>query len=228
MLAFFICGAVLVLLIGLLLVIKIRVDIRIILVVDENQRILDIEILPWGSEKWRQQYRLQMPSQAIISLILDNFFLKKKQYQLPGWFGRLSTAEKINSWLRLGPILSRAVRAVHIKTLHWRSIYGGEDAMVTALRTGSLWAAKGILISIVSSVCRLENMQIEVEPDFHQQRVWSRFSGIFQMRLVHIILVGAHIIVWMVRGYLNGRTAARRKSAQSSHRGINENCYAEY
>lgn len=228
MLAFFICGAALALLAGLLFVIKIRIDIRIILVVDQNQRIVDIEILPWGSKKWEQQYRFQMPSQSVISLLLDNLFLKKKQYQPPSWFSRLNTAQKIGSLLRISPIISRLLLAVHIKDLYWKSIYGGEDAMATALKTGSLWAAKGVFISIVSSMCRLENMQIGVEPDFDQQRLWSRFSGIFQMRLVHIILVGAHIMVWMVRGYLNGRTAARRKSAQSPHRGINENCYAEY
>lgn len=227
MLAFLILGAVLALLAGLLFLVRIRIDIRIVLVVEPEQRILDMEICPLGREKWKQRHHLQVPPGQLIALLLDILSRKSQQYHPPRWFNSLSTSHKIIALQKILIILKRLLSATHIKELDWRSIYGGEDAMLTGVITGSLWAAKGILISLVSGWCHLEQMHIRVDPDFNQERLWSRFSGIFSVRLVHIILVGAHIIVWIVRGYFNGRTAAR-KSAQSPHRGVNENCYAEY
>jgi hypothetical protein len=228
MLAFLVFGTVLVLLAGLLYFIKIRVHIRIIMVINQNQGLLDSKIAFWGNKKWQKQYHFPISFWTIMSFWWEGLLINRKQRQLPVWLSRLSTAQKIDFPLELRPIISRLLAAVHIKNLYWKTVYGGEDAMETALRTGSIWAVKGVFISILSSVSCLENMQISVTPDFHQQRLWSLFSGIFQMRLVHIILVGAHIIIWMVRGYWRGSTATRRKSVQSSHRGINENCYAEY
>lgn len=227
MLAFLIYCAVLALLAGLLLLMPIRIDIHIVLIVDQEQRILDLEILPLGREKWKQRHHLQVPPGQLITLVLEKLSQKQRQYKPPRWFNSLSTAQKIMVMQRIMIILKQLLSATHIKELDWRSIYGGEDAMLTGVITGTLWAAKGMFISMVSSWCHLENMYIGVDPDFNQERLRSRFSGIFSVRLAHIILVGAHIIVWMVRGYFYGRTAAR-KAAQPPHRGVNENCYAEY
>lgn len=227
MLAFSIFCAVLALLTGLLFLVQIRINIRIVLAVDQDQRMLDVEILPVGREKWKRGRHLQAPPGQLISLLLEKLSRNRLPYRPPWWFNSMSTAQKIIAMQKILIIFKRFLSFTHIQELDWRSIYGGEDAMLTGVITGTLWAAKGTFISMVSSWCHLEHMHIGVDPDFNQERLWSRFSGIFSVRLVHIILVGAHITVWMVRGYFNGRTAAR-KSAQSSHRGVNENCYAEY
>ncbi|HOQ09601.1 MAG TPA: DUF2953 domain-containing protein [Syntrophomonadaceae bacterium] len=226
MLAFFISLAVLALLTLVLFAVKLRIDMRIVLVVDQEQSLLDLELLPLGREKWRRQRRLELPAADLYAYLMKKL-KQKRDYRVPGWFSNLSTQEKIVFTKKMLSVTQRFLRYVHIKELRWYSICGGEDAMETALRTGSLWAAKGIIIGVASSLCRLHHFHIKVEPDFAAQRLWSYWTGIFQVRLVHIMVIGAHICVWMIRGYLNGRTATRT-TEQSSHRRVNENSYAEY
>lgn len=227
MLAFFISCAILALLLAVLLTVKLRIDIRLVLVVDREQSILDLEFWPLGSERLRRQKRLQLPPGEWIVPVIARLSKNKKEHQPDGWFSSLGTGQKADFIKKMLLAAQRYGKKVYIKELHWHSICGGEDAMQAALRTGSLWAVKGIIISMASNLCHLDHFQIKVEPDFTAERLWSRFAGIFQMRLVHIMVIGAHITVWIIRGYLNGRTA-NRKPVQSSHRGANENCYAEY
>ena len=54
----------------------------------------------------------------------------------------MSTAQKIMVMQRIMIILKQLLSATHIKELDWRSIYGGEDAMLTGVITGTLWAAR--------------------------------------------------------------------------------------
>lgn len=226
MLTFFILCALLALLVAVLFAVKLRIDVRVVLVVDQDQSILDLELLPLGREKLRRQHRLHMPPEELVSQLIARLS-PRKHFQLPGWFSSLSTSQKVVFIKKMLLIAHRFAHTICIKQLHWHSICGGEDPMQAALRTGSIWAAKETIIGLASSWCRLDHVQIKVEPDFTTDRLWSRFAGIFQVRLVHIMVVGAHIFGWMIRGYINGRTAAR-KPVQSSHRGINENCYAKY
>ena len=84
MLAFLIYCAVLALLAGLLLLMPIRIDIHIVLIVDQEQRILDIEILPLGREKWKQRHHLQVPPGQLITLVLEKLSQKQRQYKPQG------------------------------------------------------------------------------------------------------------------------------------------------
>lgn len=226
MLALSIILAVLVLLTGLTFILQIRIDICVIVSLEPDRRALNIEVLPMGRERWKQQYQVETPPGQLLPILLRKLSEKRQQFHTPGWMQQLSISQSITLFSRLFPVIRHAMRYISIKNINWRSTYGGEDAMQTAVRTGEIWAGKGIIISLLSSWCRLEGMQLGVEPDFKHERLWSRFSGIFQVKLVHIIIIGAYILVWIVRGYWIGRTA--RKSIKSSHRGINENCYAEY
>ncbi|HQA06675.1 MAG TPA: DUF2953 domain-containing protein [Syntrophomonadaceae bacterium] len=226
MLAFFISCAIMALLVVMLFTLKIRIDIRVVLAIDQERNILDLELLPLGREKLRRQKRLQLPPGELFYQLIAKLS-QKNPYQIPGWFSSLSKAQKVAFIKKMLVDVRRFVKDVHITEFHWLSICGGEDAMEAALRTGSLWAVKGIIISLASRLCHLDHFKIKVEPDFAAERLWSRFAGIFKVRLVHIMVIGAHITVWIIRGYLNGRTA-KRKSVQSPHRGTNENCYAKY
>lgn len=228
MLTFLIFCAVLVPLAVLLFAVKFRIDLRVTLVLDPSQALLDLDILPLGRERWRQQHHLQIPSGQLFEQLIEKVSQKNQRYQPPGWFSSLSRSQKAAFIQKMLPVAYRFVHNVSIKELRWRSFCGGEDPMQAALRTGTLWAVKGIVLAVVSSLCRLHKIHIEVNPDFNGERLWSGFTGIFQVRLVHIMIVGAHIMVWIIRGYLNGRTAATRESVQPPHRGVNENCYAKY
>lgn len=119
----------------------------------------------------------------------------------------------------------RVLRHLVIETLEWRTNVGMEDAMLTALVSGSLWAVKGTVISRLSSYSPIEKINLLVEPDFSNRWLRSQINCIARMRMVHIILVGPYILAKAIRGYVNGITTGKWKS---SHRRSYEDGHAKH
>lgn len=226
MLVFFILLGVLVAISAALWLWGVRVEITLIVSLDPTRRTVVAEVVPLGRPRWKRQVQIEADPGQLIAVLLQTISQKQQRLEPPRWLGRLSAAQKLHMALKLLPVARRWLQYLTIKNLEWRTTYGGEDAMFTGMVTGGIWACKGSFISIISSVCSLEHMHIDVEPDFSRPRLWSRFSGIFRMRAAHIIFISIDILLWMVRGYWIGRTTG--KPAKPPHRGVNENCYAEY
>lgn len=102
-----------------------------------------------------------------------------------------------------------AAKRIVVEKLDWQSCIGTNDAMYTALGTGGIWAIKGILTGLLSSKTRLQDINLQVEPDFDNARLNSRIYCILKMRIVHIILIALHFVVLIVRGYINGFRAGK-------------------
>ena len=101
-----------------------------------------------------------------------------------------------------------------IERLDWSSGIGLNNAMYTAIGSGGLWAVKGMLVGFLSSKSRLQDINLQVEPDFNGEKVVSHLNCILKMRIVHIILIAFYFLVLIVRGYFNGFTA---RKAEPSH-----------
>lgn len=101
-----------------------------------------------------------------------------------------------------------------IERLDWSSGIGLNDAMYTAISSGGLWVVKGMLVGFLSSKSRLQDINLQVEPDFNGEKVVSHLYCILKMRIVHIILIAFYFLVLIVRGYFNGFTA---RKAEPSH-----------
>jgi hypothetical protein len=102
-----------------------------------------------------------------------------------------------------------AAKRLVVEKLDWHSSIGTNDAMYTALGTGGIWAIKGILTGLLSSRTRLQDINLQVEPDFDSTRFNSRLYCILKMRIAHIILIALHYVVLTVRGYINGFRAGK-------------------
>lgn len=107
------------------------------------------------------------------------------------------------------------LKYVNINELRWYTVIGTGDAMYTALSVGSLWSVKGMLMAGMTKAAITEKVAINIQPDFEKQRMYSELNCIFKLRMVHIILIGVHIICLKIRRYMNGYTAAGKP--QPSH-----------
>lgn len=109
----------------------------------------------------------------------------------------------------------KLAKYAHLSEIKWDTVIGTGDAMYTALIIGSMWPFKGMLIAGITSRGVCEKVSINIQPDFEVKRIYSELDCIFKLRLVHIILIGIHIICLKIRRYINGYTAAGKP--QPSH-----------
>jgi len=153
-------------------------------------------------------------------LVIETFFMKqKKQYNLKFSLSNLLTVinqennkdntnpgeslKGLFSKLELIPeyfsLLNRVLRYMVVKRVDWRTSLGLDDAMNTALSSGGLWALKGIIISVLSSKSSIEDLILDVQPDYANIGLGSRFECIFKLRLVHIIIIGIYLLSFLIK-----------------------------
>ncbi|MDD3023930.1 MAG: DUF2953 domain-containing protein [Syntrophomonadaceae bacterium] len=106
-------------------------------------------------------------------------------------------------------IKARLLKYILIDELNWKTVIGMEDAMYTALSTGSIWACKGTLISYLKNKQRLKQFEINVEPDFSAQVLLSELDCIIKLRIGHII----HIAVLLLNLLLKEQYQAKKTQA---------------
>jgi hypothetical protein len=112
-------------------------------------------------------------------------------------------------------IFKKALAYTVVEKIDWQSRVGGRDAMWVALQVGFLWAVKGMSMAFLARNSRLEQVKLGVKPDFQSPELNSQINCILKMRIVHIITIAVYLIVWKVRGWINGFRAKTRE--QSSH-----------
>ncbi|MBC7076514.1 MAG: DUF2953 domain-containing protein [Syntrophomonadaceae bacterium] len=182
----------------------------------EKKRYLSIKINSFFLRKWEKEFRKEFRYDDFDLL----FFLKQAvgfhvgtAYQEPSspgafWHNLRSAGEPYDT-VRL--VLRYAV----IEKLDWKTVVGLNDAMDTAIGAGTLWALKGSLVSLLSSRNRLQDIVIEIEPDFAETKIWSRLDCILKIRIGYIILIKICMFVLKVRRYFDGYTTG--KAVQTSH-----------
>lgn len=79
---------------------------------------------------------------------------------------------------------------IHIKQMKWHTHIGRDDAMDTALLTGSLWALKGSLLGIITGFFPVHKVDLQVYPVFSQNVFSSQFHCTLQARIASLLLIG--------------------------------------
>jgi len=63
------------------------------------------------------------------------------------------------------------------------------DAASTAIICGSLWAVIYNLLFIIDTFMHIEDMDVDVKPNFNESEFKWDFEGIIKSRVVHIIFI---------------------------------------
>jgi hypothetical protein len=104
-------------------------------------------------------------------------------------------------------------------------VAGMGDAFYTGVLTGYIWAAAGILDSLLTNRFNSFKKRINIQPNFLKKDFTIDLYCIFSIKVVHIIVVG------FIFGLNNLKKKLRTgggKSGSASNRRINENCNGKY
>lgn len=100
-------------------------------------------------------------------------------------------------FLRLYDYIMGNVRAsLYCEQLEWRTQYGSEDATLTGIATGMLWAIKTLMITrLRKKVIFIKKPIINVHPVFGGNHLNIEFQCIFSIRLGNVINVIRNLYV---------------------------------
>lgn len=91
-------------------------------------------------------------------------------------------------------IISKALKfskgKIYVSKLDLKLVIGTSDAAQTAILTGSLWGLIYNLIAFFGTYLIISIPNIEITPQFNEEKLEINFEGIFETRIVHIIIVG--------------------------------------
>lgn len=147
---------------------------------ENDQPCLNIELL----NPWLKNHRLTCVKSSLSTLPLDRIIT-------------LCQSSKADLMKRAFVCMDKTrllLKMVVIQRLEWKSVVGMGDAMGTALLNGSLWAFKGWVVSWISRQAQLQNLDLNVKPDFSEKSFESRVYCIFEIRLVHIIFIIVYLL----------------------------------
>lgn len=87
------------------------------------------------------------------------------------------------------PMIDFILDHVEVRSLAWQTTVGVGDAAATALLCGTLWGAKGIVLSKVQARTQVtdKNVVVAVFPSFREKKFQTFLQCIFSLRVVHII-----------------------------------------
>ena len=208
MLGFYITAGIILFLL-LLSLLYIKINIRVEFFTSPGNTMLNLKVSSF-SKDLQKKYSLQYDFNAILDYLTDAWKKRqedKQNKEAPRKKNSLDTS----IYYRL---VNFGAQYLVVERLDWCSGIGLNDAMYTAIGSGGLWAVKGMLVGFLSSKSRLQDINLQVEPDFNGEKVVSHLNCILKMRIVHIILIAFYFLVLIVRGYFNGFTA---RKAEPSH-----------
>jgi hypothetical protein len=98
-------------------------------------------------------------------------------------------------------IVRQFLKKVTIKKIEWNSTIGIDDAALTGMATGALWAVKGSLLGLISHYTRLKDMpKISVTPNFQQLASRTDFRCMIQFRIGNAMLAGIKVVKYWKGG----------------------------
>lgn len=81
----------------------------------------------------------------------------------------------------------------NIKKIYWITNIGFEDAALTGISTGLLWSIKSSILSVFISKNGLDEIDINIYPDFNKSKFEIEFNCIIKCNLVYIIIIALYI-----------------------------------
>lgn len=197
----------------------IKVQIKVDVTSIQNKLRIDV-IYIFLFKKVTQQYLVDF--EYVLDLI-DSFF-RIPEDSMDGkinWYKHFLNkfSYTISRTTKFHPYLDYSI----IDKLTWMSTIGLEEADKTGFYTGSFWAVKGILLSLLTNKFKIKDLQFNINPDFSHQVFSSQFSCILRIKIVHIIRIRLAIFLAKMRGYYCGK---RQKAIfKSPYRKFDANCH---
>ncbi|MBO8159952.1 DUF2953 domain-containing protein [Thermosyntropha sp.] len=102
-------------------------------------------------------------------------------------------------------IYKYVLKNIVVEQLKWNTILGMKDAFQTAIITGILWAVKGNILSILSSLSKIKSIFIDIRPDFTGENKNSEFFCILNISIAHIIIIAAYVLWLRIRRLRHGK-----------------------
>ncbi|MBP2625608.1 MAG: hypothetical protein H6Q68_319 [Firmicutes bacterium] len=85
-------------------------------------------------------------------------------------------------------VMNKSIKSLHCEQLQWKTIYGAEDAAITGMVTGMLWAVKALMITrLENHVIVTKKPIVNVNPIFGCNSFKVDFQCIFSIRLGNVI-----------------------------------------
>lgn len=96
---------------------------------------------------------------------------------------------QLRLFMRLYKTFARKVLAsLYCERLYWKTTFGSEDAAVTGVTVGALWAVKGLAYHAVRQRVKFSKRpEFAVVPVFGRQRFEVEFQCIFRLRVGNVI-----------------------------------------
>ncbi|HHV39225.1 MAG TPA: DUF2953 domain-containing protein [Tepidimicrobium sp.] len=104
-------------------------------------------------------------------------------------------------------------RKLALKKFVWKTKIGLSDAALTSFVYGIIWSFKTYILNLVLKGKKIESIALEIIPIFNEDRLDVELNCIFEIKLVHIIIVW----VWLLKTYKGGDKVDR-----ASNRRLNE------
>jgi len=106
----------------------------------------------------------------------------------------------------------KIVRSLNCEHLYWKTRFGSDDAALTGLMTGAMWAVKGTMVTIFKRRFSFTREPvIAVTPAFGQECLEVDFQCIFSLRLGKVIKATTVLFNLQGKGAKeNGRTSDSR------------------
>lgn len=151
---------------------------------------MQIPIIEFDGSKWLDSKIETGKSQDKTNVKRKQRFVKKTvrfYMKYPGRFRRV--ARLFRSYARLySQAMDNFTQSFHCEQLYWKTVYGSEDAALTGIGVGVLWAIKALMITrLKRKVVVIENPIISVNPVFGDNRFNVDFQCIFSIRLGNVI-----------------------------------------
>lgn len=95
-------------------------------------------------------------------------------------------------------------RHISVDSLMWESAIGVKNAAWTGMLTGTLWAAKGEFIGLLSKWIRLKTMpRLNVVPTFQSPYTKTRLECMLHFRIGYAIIAGLKIVRFWKENHQN-------------------------
>ncbi|MFA5524254.1 MAG: DUF2953 domain-containing protein [Tissierellales bacterium] len=134
----------------------------------------------------------------------ENASIKKKKSKKNGHL--ITVYYKIKKYIDLFiDIINYIIRKITINSLKWSSTVGFGDAALTGIAYGILWTIIGSLLNIIFNNKKINNVSVNLYPDFNNSILEIDFFCIIKFKIAHIIIAGIKGLKVLIKGgVLNG------------------------
>ncbi|MGE5380446.1 MAG: DUF2953 domain-containing protein [Methylocystaceae bacterium] len=174
---------------------------------DKESRGLDLKFIPGIKMlKYEKNWTLQELETDEASIVEENKIgqnkkLNSKEQHVK--FSELNFGKFLWAWYWWNSKTARrSFKRIRLKSLVWETSFSTGDVALTGVATGLVWAVKGWLLGLTGSRLTLEQVRVEVWPQWDDRSLQTRFDCIVNTRLVHIIGMSITAVWYFIRYHL--------------------------